>query len=104
MGRFAANLFGLHDMAGNVWEWCSDWCQSEHYADSPTSDPLGPATGVARVLRGGSWGSFAENIRVSIGNYYEPDSFDRYLGFRCVRSQQPPDAAQDSLQHKESGQ
>jgi formylglycine-generating enzyme required for sulfatase activity len=55
MGSYPANAWGLYDLNGNVWEWCSDWYAPNYYKDSPKKDPRGPATGTERVLRGGSW-------------------------------------------------
>ena len=55
VGSFAANGYGLYDMAGNVWEWCQDRFADAYYIDSPVNNPQGPETGGHRVLRGGSW-------------------------------------------------
>ena len=55
VGYFAANGYGLCDMAGNVNDWCNDWYDDTYYTVSPTVNPQGPATGLWRVLRGGSW-------------------------------------------------
>ena len=70
VGEKKANAWGLHDMYGNVYEWCSDWWAEDYYAASPANDPLGPERGAFRVLRGCSWyhrtpGSFRSAARRS---------------------------------------
>lgn len=83
VGYFAANGYGLYDMAANVREWCWDWHGS--YSTSPSSDPAGPTSGLLRVLRGGDWYGQASRCRVANRGYDPPvGSFDN-RGFRPVR-------------------
>ena len=82
-----ASPYGVMDMAGNVWEWVSDWYDSAYYSQSPTDNPQGPATGGSRVLRGGSW-SLDSDVRSTYRSYYSPSRWSGYYGgFRCARSQ-----------------
>ena len=75
------NAFGLYDMHGNVWEWCRDWYES--YGDD-TTDPTGPATGLLRVRRGGSWYSSARDCRSASRYDFAPDDRNSFLGFRLA--------------------
>jgi len=63
VGQFKANAFGLFDMHGNVWEWCEDWYEPNSYPKEKQVDPTGPATGKAKVQRGGGWSSDAKRLR-----------------------------------------
>jgi formylglycine-generating enzyme required for sulfatase activity len=91
VGTFQANGYGLYDMAGNVSEWCWDFYSSTYYSTTTTNNPAGPATGSARVVRGGSWNSYATRLRCASRAYYGPAADNNTQGFRCVRvdSQQP---------------
>ena len=84
VGRFPANKFGLHDMHGNVWEWCADWYDDEYYASSPGTDPQGPSSGSSRVLRGGSWVYAPNGVRCAYRSNGSPDSRSYGSGFRVL--------------------
>lgn len=83
-GADMANGFGLYDMAGNVWEWCNDWYASDYYGFAEYDNPLGPAGGTQRVLRGGSWYFYGGDFRNASRNRDEPDTTTSVAGFRLV--------------------
>lgn len=85
---FPANGYGLYDMTGNVWEWCTDRFDEDYYRSSPKQDPKGPEKGDERVIRGGSFlcaENYCSNYRVAGRSHSEPDTGLNNLGFRCVR-------------------
>ncbi len=81
-----ASPYGALDMAGNVWEWVSDWYDGGYYSNSPSENPLGPDSGQYRVLRGGSWYSSGNYVRAADHSWDEPGYVYYGIGFRCARS------------------
>jgi uncharacterized protein (TIGR02996 family) len=86
VGSFAANLFGLHDMHGNVWEWTADWYGENYYRNASERDPPGPGRGERRVLRGGGWSTPADLCRSALRGHNTIDARHNYNGFRVAVS------------------
>jgi uncharacterized protein (TIGR02996 family) len=84
VGSYPANAFGLYDMHGNVWEWCSDWDGEGYHAASPRCDPTGPSGGAFRVYRGGGWISFSGACRSACRGALDTAHRDRSTGFRVA--------------------
>lgn len=86
---FPPNGFGLYSVTGNTWEWCSDWFDATFHRTGPRRNPQGPATGVARVMKGGSFlchKSYCNRYRVAARSSNTPDSSSANIGFRCAIS------------------
>ena len=85
VGGKLANGLGLHDMAGNVFEWCQDW--DGPYSSGSVTNPTGPATGTYRLLRGGNWYVNPGDCRASGRLFITPDNISFFFGgFRVVRN------------------
>ena len=84
---FEPNSYGLYNMTGNTWEWCSDWWSAEHGA-GPLTNPQGPNEGMAKVLKGGSYlchVSYCNRYRVAARTHNTPDSSTGHIGFRLIK-------------------
>ncbi len=85
VGQKKPNAWGLHDVHGNVWEWCQDW-ESEDYPSGHSVNTERPSSGSNRVLRGGGWGSLAERCRASHRFNLPPFGRHGSVGFRITRT------------------
>ena len=88
-GKKLPNELGIYDLMGNHREWCADWYGELYYKVSPAENPVGPERGTNRVLRGGSWGSQADRIRISFRNADFPYNSALDFGFRIVIPGEP---------------
>lgn len=84
---FPPNGYGLYNVSGNVWEWCSDYFSPGFHVTGPRDNPTGPPSGDARVIRGGSYlchESYCNRYRVAARSNNTPESATGHMGFRCV--------------------
>jgi formylglycine-generating enzyme required for sulfatase activity len=87
VGSYPPNAFQLHDMAGNVWEWVSDWYGAKYYARAQYLNPQGPESGLMRLVRGGAWVNADERyLRCACRHKVPPDSYAYSIGFRVAYS------------------
>ena len=84
VGGKVPNAWGLHDMSGNVWEWCWDYYGA--YRTGEDTNPVGPREASDRIIRGGSWFLYAGLARSAYRLYRGPNTSDMHTGFRLVRS------------------
>jgi formylglycine-generating enzyme required for sulfatase activity len=87
VGSYPANGFQLHDMAGNVWQWVSDWYSPTYYERAQYLNPQGPDHGVMRLVRGGAWvNADTRHLRCACRHEVPPDSYSYSIGFRIAYS------------------
>ncbi len=82
--KHGVSPYGVHHMAGNVWEWVSDWFDATVYQDENRKDPQGPESGTSKVLRGGNWYYKAYYMRTTYRFNEKPEIFKVWQGFRCA--------------------
>jgi formylglycine-generating enzyme required for sulfatase activity len=86
VGQLKPNAWGLYDMHGNVHEWVQDWFDRNYYSRSPSVSPEGPASGLAKALRGGDWSSEDWYCRCASRSLGSPDRRGNRLGFRLIKT------------------
>jgi len=82
--------YGVHDLAGNLYEWVADWYDDAFYTPRPTLNPRGPLTGTAKVQRGGSYINGPYRLRTAFRTKSDPTEHDPHVGFRCAQDAPAP--------------
>ncbi len=86
VGTRKPNILGIHDMSGNVWEWCRDWYDANYYTKSNRTDPVNTVISANRTLRGGSWILDAHLCRIAYRLNYTPNFYSNFIGFRVCKN------------------
>lgn len=89
VGSYPPNELGVFDLSGNTWEWCSDWYDETWYAHSPDRDPVGPAQGERKILKGGGFHCELEELRIAERHHKRPTDGSVFSGLRCARDAPP---------------
>ena len=79
--------YGILDMVGSLWEWCSDWFEEKYYSEAPAENPKGPPTGIKQAARGGGWMSSSFITRAAYRQGVELGWSDQMRGIRCVQDE-----------------
>jgi len=92
------SYYGVMDMAGNVWEWTSDWYSDTYYLHSPKQNPKGADTGSWRVIRGGAWTDNINRCTTTFRFYFYPSLKTSFIGFRLARTAESSSSSKKSEQ------
>jgi len=79
------SIYGVHDLAGNAWEWVADWYDRNYYKKKINYNPKGPKTGKFKVVRGGSWVNYADTLHSAFRRWSRPEVLFNDTGFRCAK-------------------